>query len=111
MKASTKLLIRSVSKLSSTDKTQRNAKFRCEMANAMRQSKNEKGSAFVRSQLLLAIQATDQQWRVWHSDKIIGFNDMAIDLRRCAGVPIGQAKQALVDSKIGDVFLDCIRIS
>lgn len=51
-----------------------------------------------------------QQWQSLANGRILDFEAMAIDLRRCAGVPISQAKQALIDSKLGDIYLDCVRI-
>ncbi len=52
-----------------------------------------------------------QQWSVWHSDRIRDFDAMVSDMRHCVGMSLKQAKQELENSKIGDVFLDCIRIS
>ena len=51
-----------------------------------------------------------QQWQSLANGRILDFEAMAIALRRCAGIPIGQAKQALIESKLGDVYLDCVRI-
>ncbi len=56
-------------------------------------------------------EATEQHWQVLHSDRMLDFETMANDIRRCAGVSIAEAKQTLTDSKVGDCFLDCIRIS
>lgn len=52
-----------------------------------------------------------QQWQSFANGKLLDFDAMAHDIQRCVGVSLDEARAELATSKLGDVFLDCVRVA